>query len=181
MHFQPLPLEGAYLIDPDPFKDERGLFSRVFCERELKEIGHTRAIVQINHSLTAQRGAIRGLHFQYAPRAEIKIVKCLAGAVFDVIVDLRKLSPTFGKWHGEKLTSDNMKMMYISEGFAHGFQTLMENTQLLYLHTAFYTPEYEGGVRFDDPALGIDWPLPPAMISDKDRNLPLLSELREYF
>lgn len=181
MHFRPLSLEGAYLIDPDPFKDDRGLFARVFCERELKEIGHTKTIVQINHSLTAQKGAVRGMHFQYAPKAEIKIVKCLAGEVFDVIVDLRKRSPSFGKWHGEKLTWDNMRMMYVPEGFAHGFQTLTENAQLLYLHTGFYTPDYEGGVRFDDTALAIDWPLPPAMISDKDRNLPLLSELREYF
>jgi dTDP-4-dehydrorhamnose 3,5-epimerase len=181
MRFDPLPLEGAYLIDPDPFKDERGLFARVFCERELQEINHTKAIVQINHSLNAKRGAIRGMHFQYGPKAEIKMVKCLAGSVFDVLVDLRKLSPTFGKWHGEKLSSDNMKLMYIPEGFAHGFQTLTENAQLLYLHTAFYTPEYEGGVRFDDPDLAIDWPLPPTMISERDRSLPPLSEICEYF
>lgn len=181
MHFQPLPLEGAYLIEPDPFKDERGLFARVFCERELRKIGHTKGIVQINHSLTNQRGAIRGLHFQYAPKAEIKMVKCLAGAAFDVIVDLRRLSPTFGNWHGEKLSPENMKMIYIPEGFAHGFQTLLENTQLLYLHTEFYNRAYEGGLRFDDPDLAIDWPLEPAMISDKDRRLPLLSELPREF
>ena len=181
MHFRPLPLDGAYLIHPDPFKDDRGQFARIFCERELKEIGYENAIVQINHSLTEQRGTIRGMHFQYTPKAEVKMVKCLAGAVFDVIVDLRRLSPTFGKWNGEELSSDNMKMMYIPEGFAHGFQTLTENAQLLYLHTAFHSPECEGGVRFDDPDLSIDWPLPPGMISDKDGNLPRLSELKGYF
>lgn len=181
MHLQPLPLEGAYLIDPDPFKDERGIFARVFCAQELKEIGHIKGIVQINHSLTTQRGAIRGMHFQYAPKTEIKMVKCMAGSVFDVIVDMRIQSATFSRWHGEKLSSDNMKMMYIPEGFAHGFQTLTENAQLLYLHTEFYAPEYEGGIRFNDPDLGIDWPLMSTMISDKDRKLPLLSELREFF
>jgi len=181
MRFRSLPLNGVYLIDPDPHKDDRGVFARLFCERELKLIGHTRPIVQINHSLTTQRGTIRGMHFQYGPRAEIKMVKCLAGMVFDVIVDLRKMSPTFGKWHGEELSSDNMKMMYIPEGFAHGFQTLTEDAQLLYLHTAFYRPECEGGVRFDDPDLSISWPLPPVKISGKDRNLPRISELKEYF
>jgi dTDP-4-dehydrorhamnose 3,5-epimerase len=181
MRFHSLPLEGAYLIDPDPFKDDRGLFVRLFCEHELNKIGHTKTIVQINHSLTAQKGAIRGMHFQYGHKAEIKIVKCLAGEVFDVIVDLRKGSPSFGKWHGEKLTWENMRMMYVPEGFAHGFQTLTESAQLLYLHTGFYTPDYEEGIRFDDTALAIDWPLPVTMVSEKDRNLPLLSGLRDYF
>lgn len=178
MNFKPLSLEGAYLIDPAPFKDHRGFFARVFCEKELKEIGYTKKIVQINHSLTTRKGAIRGMHFQYPPKAEIKMVKCLSGAVFDVIVDLRKTSPTFGRWHGEELTSKNMKMMYIPEGFAHGFQTLEEDSQLLYFHTEFYSPEHEGGVRFDDPDLAIQWPLPVSDISEKDRRLPLLKELR---
>ena len=181
MHFKQLPLDGAYLIDPDPFKDDRGLFARVFCGRELKEIGLTKGIAQINHSVTEQKGAIRGMHFQYVPKEEIKMVKCLSGSVFDVIVDLRKLSSTFGGWHGEKLSSDRMKMMYIPEGFAHGFQTLEENCELLYLHTEFYSPEYEGGFRFDDPDLAIDWPLLTATISERDRSLPFVSELREYF
>ena len=177
MRINKLPLEDAFVIEPEPFMDDRGLFARVFCEQELKEIGYTKGIVQINHSVTNQKGTIRGMHFQYAPKAEIKMVKCLGGAVFDVIVDLRKLSSTFGKWHGEILSSDNMKMMYIPEGFAHGFQTLEQNSELLYLHTEYYSPEYEGGVRFDDPDLAIDWPLPPAVISERDRSLPLLSQL----
>lgn len=181
MRFYPLPLECAYVIEPEPFQDDRGLFARVFCQHEFNELGHTKTIVQINHSLTAERGAIRGMHFQYSPKAEIKMVKCIKGSVFDVVVDLRNLSPTFGKWHGEVLSSDNMKMMYIPEGFAHGFQTLDENAELLYLHSEFYDPKYEGGVVFDDPDVGIVWPLPAAVISDKDRNLPTLSQLRKHF
>jgi len=181
MHFHSLPLEGAYLIEPEPFKDDRGLFARIFCQQEIREIGHTKSILQINHSVTFEKGTIRGMHFQYPPKAEIKLVKCLAGVVFDVIVDLRKLSPTFGRWHGEMLSSDNMKMMYIPEGFAHGFQTLAANAELLYLHTEFYDPKYEGGVRFDDASLGIDWPLPAVTISAKDRNLPRLSQLSVCF
>jgi dTDP-4-dehydrorhamnose 3,5-epimerase len=181
MRFHKLPLEGAYVIETEPFQDYRGLFARIFCQGELNEIGHSKSIVQINHSITVEKGAIRGMHFQYPPKAEIKIVRCLRGSVFDVILDLRNSSATFGKWHGEVLSSDNMKMMYIPEGFAHGFQTLVENAELLYLHTEFYDPKYEGGVTFDDPEIGIDWPLPARMISAKDRNLPPLSSIREYF
>ena len=181
MRFQPLPLEGAYVIEPESLQDDRGMFTRIFCQRELMEIGHSKSIVQINHSVTVEKGTIRGMHFQYPPRAEIKMVRCLRGSVFDVIVDIRNSSPTFGKWHGEVLSSDNMKMMYIAEGFAHGFQALIENAELLYLHTEFYDPKYEGGVAFDDPDIGIDWPLPAAMISAKDRGLPPLSSIQEYF
>jgi dTDP-4-dehydrorhamnose 3,5-epimerase len=181
MRFYPLPFDGAYLIEAEPFEDGRGLFARVFCQRDFREIGHTKSIVQVNHSVTLEKGGIRGMHFQYRPKAEIKIVKCLSGSVFDVVVDLRKWSSTFGKWHGEVLSSDNMKMMYIPEGLAHGFQTLEENAELLYLHTEFYDPRYEGGITFDDPDLDIDWPLPPSTISAKDRNLPRLSQLRGSF
>lgn len=176
MNFKPLPLEDAYLIFPDPFKDHRGLFERIYCAQELKTIGHTKMFAQINHSITAHKGAIRGMHFQRPPKAEIKIVKCLVGAVFDVMVDLRRVSSTFGKWHGETLSADNMKMMYIPEGFAHGFQALEEHSELLYLHTESYSAEHEGGVRFDDPSLGIDWPLPVTDISERDRGFPLLKE-----
>ena len=177
MKINDTPFQDAFIIEPEPFKDDRGLFARIFCQQELQHILHNKNIVQINHSLTKQKGAIRGMHFQCPPMAEIKMVKCLRGSVFDVIIDLRKLSSTFGKWHGEILSSDNMKMMYIPEGFAHGFQTLEQNSELLYLHTEYYSPEYEGGVRFDDPDLAIDWPLPPAVISERDRSLPLLSQL----
>ena len=181
MKIKPTPLQDAFIIEPEPFKDDRGLFARIFCQQELQHILHNKNIVQINHSLTKQKGAIRGMHFQCPPMAEIKMVKCLRGSVFDVIIDLRKLSSTFGKWYGEILSSENMKMMYIPEGFAHGSQTLEQNSELLYLHTEFYSPEYEGGVRFDDPDLAIDWPLPTAVISERDLSLPLVSELREYF
>ena len=176
MHFQALPLEGAYIIHPAPFKDHRGLFERVFCEREFKEIGHTAEIAQSNHSVTVQKGAIRGMHFQYPPLAEIKVVKCMHGSVFDMIIDLRKGLPTFLKWHGEVLSAKNMKMMYVPEGFAHGFQTLEENCELLYLHSEFYSPEHEGSIRFDDPMVNIEWPLEVTDVSEKDRNYPLLDE-----
>jgi dTDP-4-dehydrorhamnose 3,5-epimerase len=178
MEFEPLPLKGAYLIEPEPFQDNRGLFARIFCHREFEEIGNTRSIAQINHSITAPRYTIRGMHFQVHPKVETKLVKCLKGSVFDVIVDLRGASSTFGAWHGELLSSENMRMIYIPEGFAHGFQTLSENAELLYLHTEYYDPDYESGVAFDDPDLGIEWPSPPKMVSVRDRNLPRLSQLR---
>lgn len=170
------PIRDAYLLEPECHQDHRGMFTRVFCERELKEIGHEKRIVQINHSLTRARGALRGMHFQYPPKAEIKIIKCLRGSVFDSMIDLRHKSPTFLKWHREILSSENMKMMYVPEGFAHGFQTLEENCELLYLHTEFYSPEHEGGVRYNDPLINISWPLEITDISDKDNNYSLLAE-----
>ena len=170
------PLQDAFIIEPEPFKDDRGLLARVFCQRELQHILHNKNIVQINHSLTRQKGALRGMHFQYPPKSEIKMVKCLRGSVFDVMIDLRQDSSTFLKWHGEILSVGNMKMMYIPEGFAHGFQTLEENSELLYLHTEFYSPEHEWGVRYNDPKIGIKWPLEAADISERDKNHPLLVE-----
>ena len=177
MRINKLPLEDAFIIEPEPFMDDRGVFARVFCQHELQNILHGKNIVQLNHSLTRQKGAIRGMHFQYPPMAEIKMVKCLRGSVFDVIIDLRKGSPTFLKWHGEILSSENMKMMYIPEGFAHGFQTLQPNCELLYLHTEFYSPEHEGDVRYNDPKIGIKWPLEVTEISDKDERYPLLTQI----
>jgi len=175
MKFHQTSLKGAYVIEPEPFEDHRGKFSRIFCQEELKQIGHCKQIVQINHSLTKQKGAIRGMHFQKPPKAEIKIVKCIQGAVFDVIIDLRNSSDTFLKWYGEVLSAENMKMMYVPEGFAHGFQTLESNCELLYFHTEFYSPEYEGGVRYDDPLVNILWQIEPTDISIKDQNYSLLS------
>ena len=176
MKIKPTPLQDAFIIEPEPFKDDRGLFARVFCKQELQSILHDKNIVQINHSLTRQKGAIRGMHFQYPPKAEIKMVKCICGSVFDVIIDLRKGSPSFLKWHGQTLSSENMKMMYIPEGFAHGFQTLQPNSELLYLHTEFYNPEHEGSVFYDDPKIGIKWPLKVTEISDKDKRYPFLTQ-----
>lgn len=176
MKIAAMPLKGAFIIEPEPFEDTRGRFSRIFCKKEFQAIGLEKDIAQVNHSVTVQKGAIRGMHFQRPPMAEIKMVKCLRGSVFDVIIDLRKGSSTFLKWHGEILSAENMKMMYVSEGFAHGFQTLEEDSELLYFHTEFYSSEHEGGVRFDDPLINIQWPMEITDISEKDRNHPLLSQ-----
>lgn len=175
MKISPLSMQGLRLIETEPYCDHRGRFARLFCCRELASAGLDMEIVQINHSLTRQVGAIRGLHFQRAPYAETKIVRCLRGGCFDVVVDLRPDSETFLKWHGEKLTDKNDKALFIPEGFAHGFQTIEPDTELLYFHSEYYTSEYEGGVRFDDPALGIDWPLLYTDISDRDMNFPLIN------
>ena len=169
-------LEDAFLIEPEPVFDKRGVFARVFCQRELKDILNGRNIMQINHSRTMRKGSIRGMHFQWPPAGEIKIVKCIRGSVFDVIIDLRKNSSSFLKWHGEILSSENMKMMYVPEGFAHGFQTLEENCELTYLHTEFYSPDYEGGIHFNDPETGIEWPLEVTNVSERDEQHPLLTK-----
>ena len=169
-------LQDAFVIEPEPFSDDRGLFARVFCKQELRDILRGKNIVQVNHSMTRQKGAIRGMHFQRPPRAEIKMVKCLRGSVFDVMIDLRRGSSTFLKWHGEVLSAENMRMMYIPEGFAHGFQALEENCELLYLHTEFYSPEHEGGIRYNDPKIGIKWTLEATDVSERDKNHPLLGE-----
>lgn len=175
MRIEPLPLGGCFLLESAPFTDHRGAFARLFCANELAATGLARPIVQINHSRTTAQGAIRGMHFQRPPHAETKIVRCLRGAIFDVAVDLRPASPTFLRWHGELLTPDNMRAMCIPEGFAHGFQCLKADSELLYLHTEFYMPDFEGGLRCDDPAVGINWPLPPTDLSDRDRKHLLIT------
>ncbi|WP_419786131.1 dTDP-4-dehydrorhamnose 3,5-epimerase [Pseudodesulfovibrio sp.] len=176
MRITPLPLSGCFLLESQPFTDHRGAFARLFCATELREAGLDTPLAQINFSHTVAPGAIRGMHFQYPPHAEVKIVRCLHGAVFDVAVDLRPGSPTFLNWHGEVLTPENLRAMYIPEGFAHGFQCLEPDSQLLYLHTANYAPDFEGGIRFDDPAVGIQWPLPPADLSERDRKHALIDD-----
>ena len=176
MKINKLSLKNAYVLEPEPFSDHRGKFVRIYCYKELQHIGHSKPIVQINHSLSRQKGAVRGMHFQYPQKAETKIIKCVCGSVFDVIIDLRRGSSTFLQWHGEVLSAENMKMMYVPEGFAHGFQVLEENTELLYSHTEFYSPEHEGGVRYDDPVINISWPLEVTDISEKDQSHPLLSK-----
>ena len=176
MRINKLPLENAFVIEPELVTDNRGIFSRVFCQRELQNMLHGKNIVQINHSLTRQKGALRGMHFQYPPKSEIKMLKCLHGSVFDVMIDLRQGSSTFLKWHGEIVSADNMKMMYIPEGFAHGFQTMESNSELLYFHTNFYSPEHEGVVRYNDPKVGIKWPLEVTDVSERDDKHPLLGE-----
>lgn len=168
-------LKGAFVIENESLKDSRGIFARLFCQNSLKEITKRISIAQINYSLTIQKGVVRGLHFQYPPKSEIKMVRCLTGSVFDVIVDVRQNSPTFLYWYGETISAENMKMMYVPEGFAHGFQTLKENCIMLYLHTEFYSPLHEGALRYNDPKLGIRWPLAVTQLSDKDKNHPLLT------
>ncbi len=176
MKFVETNLKGLYIIDLETIQDDRGKFQRIFCMDEFNQIHHEKKIVQINHSLTKKKGAVRGLHFQYPPKAEIKIITCLSGSVFDVAVDIRKDSPTYLKWHGEILASENEKMIYIPEGFAHGFQTLNEDSELLYLHTEFYSPEHEGGIRFDDPKINVEWPLEITMVSNRDKQFKLLDK-----
>lgn len=171
---RPTPLAGAVVAESRRMGDTRGWFARLFCEAELATILAGRRIVQINQSSTSLRGTVRGLHFQYAPHAEMKFVRCLRGRVWDVAVDLRTGSPTFLQWHAEELSSDSARMYVIPEGFAHGFQSLEPDSELLYLHTAAYTPEAEGGVDCRDPMLGIDWPLPVAELSPRDSLHPPL-------
>lgn len=174
MKVTPLGIDGACAIDAMPRKDKRGTFSRLFCDRELRAVHHGRRIVQINLSLTLKRGALRGLHFQRSPASEAKLVRCLTGTLFDVVVDLRRGSRTFLQWHGEELSEGNSRMLYIPEGCAHGFQALEANVEALYLHTGEYSSSHEGGLRHDDPLLGIEWPLPVTDLSDRDRSHPLL-------
>lgn len=175
MNVMPLAISGAALVQGEPFADHRGAFARLFCIDALSEVFGQRRVVQANHSLTRAAGALRGLHFQHAPHAEMKLVRCLRGRVWDVLVDLRAGSPTFLQWHAEELSPGNARMLVIPEGCAHGFQALEADSELLYLHTAPYTPQAEGGVRHDDPALGIRWPLPVTDLSARDRSHPLLS------
>lgn len=176
MKFTPTPLAGAYLVDVQPFSDDRGWFARVYCKREFGEIGHDKEWVQMNHSVSYRKATLRGMHFQHPPFREIKLVRCIAGAVFDVILDLRSGSPTFGQWYGAELSAANNRMLYIPEGFAHGFQTLEENSALLYHHTEFYTPGAEGGIRYDDPAFAIQWPLTVTVISERDAGHPFVDK-----
>ena len=176
MIFTPTPLTGSYTIDLTPFSDNRGWFARTYCKDEFQQIGHTKEWVQINHSCTVQAGALRGMHYQLPPFQEIKMVRCIAGAVYDVIIDLRRGSASFLQWFGMELSAKNRKMMYIPEGFAHGFQTLAAGSELIYQHTERYTPAAEKAVLYNDPLVGIQWPLPPSDLSDRDRQHPLLDK-----
>ncbi len=170
------PIADLMVAETDYIGDHRGAFARLFCAAELAMALGERRIVQINHSRTSQPGAIRGMHFQHAPAAEMKMVRCLKGRVFDVAVDLRAASATFLQWYAVELSEDNARMLVIPEGFAHGFQVLEPESELLYLHTAFYTPALEGGVRYDDPQLSIDWPLSITDISARDQAHTLIND-----
>jgi dTDP-4-dehydrorhamnose 3,5-epimerase len=168
MKFNNLGIEGLYLAELEPLRDDRGFFVRSYCDKALKEINIMKPIKQVNHSFTSIIGAIRGMHYQNPPHAEIKMVRCISGEVFDVAIDLRKGSDTFLQWHGEYLNPENFKMMIIPEGFAHGFQVIKQNTELIYMHTASYAPGAESGLLFNDEEIGIEWPLQVTEISDRD-------------
>jgi dTDP-4-dehydrorhamnose 3,5-epimerase len=169
------PIADLILVESKFQTDERGSLTRLYCQEELGELVGKRQIVQINQSSTRTVGTVRGLHYQRDPHAEMKLVRCIKGKVWDVAVDLRAGSPTFLQWHAEELSAENAHMMVIPEGFAHGFQVLEEDSELLYLHTAFYTPAVEGGVRPTDPQLSIAWPMVPQDLSDRDLSHPLLT------
>lgn len=169
-------ITGVYVLESSAAQDSRGAFSRIFCERELQRALGGRRIVQINHSLTTRVGAVRGMHYQQAPAAEMKVVRCLNGRVFDVAVDLRMGSATYLRWTAVELSPDSRRAFIIPEGCAHGFQVLEPDSELLYLHTAFYTPEVEGAVRFNDPRVGIQWPLEPTDLSARDLTHKLLDK-----
>jgi len=171
----PTHLAGVFVIETTLRHDARGAFARLYCERELAAVITHRRIVQINHSRTHAMGAVRGLHYQRAPHAEMKLVRCLKGRVWDVAIDLRAGSPTFLQWHAEELAACDARMLVIPEGCAHGFQVLETDSELLYLHTAYYAPAAEAGLRWDDPRLGIAWPLAMTDLSERDRRHPLLT------
>lgn len=175
MKIVPTPIAGMSVVETTTFRDHRGSFRRVFCEDELAPLLAGRHIVQMNLSRTVNVGAVRGMHFQKSPHAEMKLIRCIKGRVWDVGVDLRSGSPTFLRWHAEVLTPENALMLVVPEGCAHGFQALEPGSELLYLHTSPYTASAEGGVAHDDARLGIAWPLPPTDLSDRDRAYPSLA------
>ena len=176
MKFKETKLAGSYVVDIVAAADERGWFARTFDKDEFKKIGFSAEWVQLNHSFTNKGGTLRGMHYQLPPFAEIKLLRCIAGAIFDVIIDLRKNSATFLQWFGTELSAENKKMIYIPEGFAHGFQTLTDNCELIYHHSQFYKPGFEGGIKYDDPMINIQWPNAVTNISKRDEQHPYLAK-----
>jgi dTDP-4-dehydrorhamnose 3,5-epimerase len=177
MKFTHTSLPDLWVLDLEPRCDERGFLARTYCEREFAAQGLNTHWPQCNLTLTRRLGAVRGMHFQAEPKPEIKLIRCAAGAIFDVLVDVRPNSPTFGKWEGFELTGQNRRTLYVPGGFAHGFQCLTENCEVFYQMSEFYHPELARGIRWDDPQVGIAWPLALTDISEKDRQLPRLSAL----
>jgi dTDP-4-dehydrorhamnose 3,5-epimerase len=170
MIFNRAPLTGVFTIDLEKRGDERGFFARVFCEKEFAEHGLVTHFVQVNNSLSAEKGTLRGMHYQLAPHAEVKLVRCIRGSLYDVVLDLRPDSPTFGQSFGAELSAENRRMMYVPKGFAHGFITLQDDTEAFYFVDAFYAPQHERGVRYNDPKFSIHWPIEPTVVSEKDQN-----------
>jgi dTDP-4-dehydrorhamnose 3,5-epimerase len=174
MHFKDTDVAGAKVIDPSPHQDDRGRFMRAWCTREFAEHGVNFLPVQANMGFSVRKGTVRGMHFQQAPALEAKLVRCTRGSMFDVALDVRPESPSYGKWYGAELSAENGRMLYVPEGCAHGYQTLEERTEMYYMTSEFYTPSAARGVRFDDPAFGIRWPLSVTVVSEQDRNWPLI-------
>lgn len=172
MKFHETPLSGAFVVELEKFGDDRGFFARAFCRKEFEERGLTSMFVQVNDSLSAQKGTLRGMHYQVGECAETKLVRCIKGALFDVILDMRLESPTFGKHFGVELSEGNRKMLYVPKGFAHSFITLEDDTEAFYFVDAFYEPGSERGVRWNDPKFDVKWPEQPTVISDKDASWP---------
>ena len=172
MLFRSTGLAGVRLIDLEPARDERGLFARTFCTRELAAQGLETGFVQHSISVTERAGSVRGMHFQKSPHEEVKLLRCIRGAIHDVLIDIRPDSPTYGRWEAYELTAENRRQLYVPAGLAHGFQTLLPDTEVAYLISAFYAPAAAAGIRHDDPAFAIAWPLPVADISPKDRTWP---------
>lgn len=168
MKFLETKLKGSFIIIPERIEDERGFFARTFCRREFEAHGLNPNLVQCNISFNKQKGTLRGMHYQLPPHAETKLVRCTAGAIYDVIIDLRAESPTYKEWYAAELTAENHQMLYVPEGFAHGYETLTDSTEAAYQVSEFYSPEGERGVRWNDPVFSIVWPLPVAEISHKD-------------
>lgn len=173
MLFTETKLLGAFVIEIEKRADERGFFGRAWCQQEFAEHGLVSQFVQINNSLSIKKGTLRGLHYQLPPHQEVKIMRCIRGAIYDVIVDLRPQSATYQQWFAIELSADNRKMLYVPQGFAHGFLTLEDNTEVLYPVSAFYAPGSEGGIRWNDPKFAITWPKTEQLIlSDKDKSWP---------
>lgn len=178
LKFFELPLKGSYTIDLEKLEDERGFFARYWCQNEISKIGLDTNVVQINNSVNKTKGTIRGLHFQRPPKAETKIIRCIKGSIWDVIVDLRFESPTYGKWYSYELNEDNRTMMYVPKGFAHGFQTLVDDVEILYMHSEFYSKNYEAGLFYNDEDLAINWPLPVTQITSRDKSHPVFRDIQ---
>jgi len=177
MIFTEIKLKGAYIVDIKPLEDDRGFFARSFCQHELVSQGLLVDVKQCNISYNIKRGTLRGMHFQVAPKAEAKLVRCTRGKIYDVIIDLRLASPTYCQWVAVELSENNYRALYVPEKFAHGFQTLEDNTEVFYQMFEFYSPEHASGVRWDDPAFGITWPLPNPTISERDQSYPLYGRI----
>lgn len=177
MKFIETELAGGYIVELERREDERGYFARAWCKREFEEHGLNTSLAQANLSHNNRLGTLRGMHFQRAPHQEAKFVRCTSGAIFDVMVDMRAGSPTYKHWHSAELTRANGRALYVPEGFAHGYQTLADNTDVFYQVSEFYAPDAEGGFRWDDPEIGIDWPIAEAIVSDRDRALPAAASI----